>query len=120
MRYIFNIKRRDHITPYYVKLGWLKINERRDLQICVMVHKILHCYSPAYLNDIFILMSGIHGRTTRSHKMYLRSPLGVSNNTFSVMGYRLWNRLSPELCLLKNSYVFRRKVEVIFLGLYSK
>ena len=120
VRYIYNVKRREHITPYYVKLGWLKINERRDLQICVMVHKILHCYAPTYLNNMFMLMSGVHVRATRSHAMYLRSPFGMKSDTFSVMGYRLWNRLSADLCLTKNTNAFKRKVEEQLLALYSK
>jgi hypothetical protein len=33
IRYIFNVGRREHITSHYVKIGWLKILERRDLQI---------------------------------------------------------------------------------------
>ena len=82
-----------------------------------MVHKILHSYTPEYLNDMFILMSDVHGRTTRSHAMYLRSPHGMKSNTFSVMGYRLWNRLSADLCLTKNSCTFRRKVEEKLLAL---
>jgi hypothetical protein len=66
VRYIFNVKRRAHITPYNVKLGWLKICERRDLQIATMTHKILHGYGPSYLNNLFTDMRDIHSRATRA------------------------------------------------------
>ena len=67
-----------------------------------------------------MLMSGVHVRATRSHAMYLRSPFGMKSDTFSVMGYRLWNRLSADLCLTKNTNAFKRKVEEQLLALYSK
>jgi hypothetical protein len=49
MRYMFHAKPREHITPYYAKEQWLRIKERRDLQIRIRSHKILHGYAPCYL-----------------------------------------------------------------------
>jgi hypothetical protein len=122
VRYIYNIKRREHITPYYVKLGWLKIAARRDLQICVMAHKILQGYAPSYLNNLFTVMRDVHSRSTRAHNLYLLAPLpgkGIHSKSFSVLAYRLWNSLGPDLCSIKLTALFKSKIQSKLLSSYS-
>ena len=121
VRYILSVKHGEHITPYYVKLGWLKIRERLDTQILVMTHKILFSYSPSYLNDLFVTMENVHTRSTRSHKLYLQAPpigKGVPERCFSVSGYRLWNGLNPNLYSIRQTAIFKNKVEQILLSKY--
>ena len=48
VRYIFNVKHREHITPFYMKLSMLKIKERHDLHTLIMTYKILKNYAPSY------------------------------------------------------------------------
>jgi hypothetical protein len=122
VRYIFDIKPREHITKYYIKLGWLKISERRDVGVCVMMHKILNNCAPEYLNDLVTVMSTVCSRETRSHKLYLQAPLvgkEVPEGSFAVMGYRLWNGLKPELYSLSLTKLFRKKLEYAFLMKYK-
>ena len=38
IRYIYNVNRRDHVTPLYKKLGVLKIKERRELNCLALVY----------------------------------------------------------------------------------
>lgn len=123
IRYIFDIKRREHITPYFAKLGWLKIRERMELQITVMAHKILQGYVPTYLSSLLTVMRNIHTRTTRSHDLYLQAPLagkGATENSFTVVAYRLWNKLNPEYCLIKITALFKNKTECALLAKYIK
>ena len=121
VRYIYNLKKRDHITHFYSKLGWLKIRERHDLQILVNCYKILHGYAPDYLSGMLTLMGSIRGRPSRSHPYYLQAPLvgrDAPEKSFSVSAYRLWNNLKPELCKTKNIATFRKNVENILLKRY--
>ena len=122
IRYIFNVKKYDHITPYYVELGWLKVKERRELQICVMTHKILKGYAPEYLGNLVIKMSNVRMRQrSRSHCLCLQAPLagkGVSETTFSVKGYRSWNSLHSDLYNINLTKSFKRKVEEKLLSSY--
>jgi hypothetical protein len=69
VRYIFDVKRPEHITPYCSKSDWLKVTER-DLQICILTHKILHGYAPAYVTDLFTVMGNVRSRATRAHCFY--------------------------------------------------
>jgi hypothetical protein len=57
VRYIFNLRKYDHISASYDKLGWLRISERRDFQTLCAVYKMLHEPQPPYLSDLFILMN---------------------------------------------------------------
>jgi hypothetical protein len=121
LRYIYDIKKYEHITPYYIKLGWLKIKERLDLQILLITHKILHGYGPHYLTSIFTVMHNVRSRATRAHELYLQAPLagrGACENSFTVMGYRLWNKLDAGLCLIKLTPLFKQKIEKQLLSKY--
>jgi hypothetical protein len=121
IRYIYDLKRNVHVTPYYSKLGWLKIRERLDLQIMIQTHKILHGYAPPYLSPFFKVMSDVRERATRAHSLYLQAPLvgkKVPEKSFSVQAYRLWNNLSPAVCSTKNTATFRSCVEKNLLKLY--
>ena len=53
IRYICNVKYREHITPFYIKLSMLKIKERHDMHSLVMTFKILKNYAPGYLSKLF-------------------------------------------------------------------
>jgi hypothetical protein len=122
LRYIFNVKRREHITPYYNKLGWLTIKERRDLFICVMTHKVLHGHGPPYLSDLLVLLAGACKRNTRAHSMSLKAPLvgrQIYENSFSVMAYHLWSSLDSNLCTLRLTALFKMKVEQKYFIKYA-
>jgi hypothetical protein len=119
LRYIFNIKRYEHITPYYCKLGWLKIRERIDMQILLYTHKILNGYAPPYLSSFLTVMGDVHCRVTRSHKFYLQAPgKQIPDKSFSVYAYRLWNNLQPSICNINNTSTFRKQIEAILLKRY--
>jgi hypothetical protein len=119
MRYIFSVKPREHISPYYIKLQWLKIKERINLQIYTMTHKILHGYAPEYLQNMFIRMADIHSRQTRAHSLYLLAPQvgkAIPDRSFTVFAYRLWNTLSADICSIKNTALFTNKIECKLLS----
>ena len=121
VRYIYNLKKRDRITHFYSKLGWLKIRERHDLQILTYCHKILHGFAPAYLSGMLILMGSVRERSSRSHPYFLQAPLvgrDAPEKSFSVTAYRLWNSLKPDICKTKNTATFRKNVENILMKRY--
>jgi hypothetical protein len=117
---IYNF-RNEHITPYYSKLGWLKVRERIDMQMLIHAHKILREYAPPYLSPFFNPMNQIRERVTRAHPLYLQAPLVgrcVPEKSFSVYAYRLWNSLEPTVCSIENTNTFRKHVESMLLKRY--
>jgi hypothetical protein len=51
IRFIFDIKRRDHITPYLYKLHILPVSYRIRFKVGLIAYKVLHGIAPVYLSD---------------------------------------------------------------------
>lgn len=54
IRFIFNLRKDDHITPYRVRLGWLTVADRRLFFLGVALYQVLLTSSPVYLRELFI------------------------------------------------------------------
>jgi len=52
-RLIFSGRRSDHITPLLVQLHWLRVSERIDYKLCVLVYRCIHDMAPEYLASSF-------------------------------------------------------------------
>ena len=69
LRFIFNIKKRNHHTDYLSllnQLGWLTMKKKTIKNGLVMMYKILNGLAPNYLSDFITLTSEIHNINTRS------------------------------------------------------
>jgi hypothetical protein len=106
IRYIFDLRKYDHISAYYDELGWLRISERRDFH---SVYKMLHKQQPPYLADILVLMSQVHDRQTRSHSLYLQVPKTKITN-FALKSAKLWNRLPAKICNFETFKSFKQQL----------
>ena len=51
VRYVFDIKRRDHVTPYRLNLGWLSASNRNKYSSLTQLYTILKTSKPSYLYD---------------------------------------------------------------------
>lgn len=47
IRFIFNVKADERITPYYGRLGWLKIDTRRTYFVVCLLYRILQTGQPS-------------------------------------------------------------------------
>ena len=112
-RLIFSKRKFDHVTPLLRELHWLRVPQRIDYKLAVLVYRCLHHLAPSYLSTELCCVADLNSRqrlrsasttaliipTTR------RSTLG--DRTFSVAGARVWNSLpthvtsSPSLPVLK-------------------
>ena len=110
VRYIFNLKKDCHLTPYFKTLSWLKVKERRDLRIAVEVYKILRDKTPSYLYSLFQYLSDYHSHNTRiGNKLSTPRHITTSyNKSFLVMGSRLWNSIPQEIRAAKSVGSFRQ------------
>ena len=52
IRFIYNIRYRDSVTPYIIKSHILPVKYRIDFKICITVFNCLHDMAPNYLKDI--------------------------------------------------------------------
>ena len=61
-RFIFDKKRSENCNYLDMRkqLGWLSMNQRRELHCMTMMYKILHGFAPNYLQDMFSYQNEIH------------------------------------------------------------
>lgn len=55
VRFIFDLKWNDHITPYFIKLHFLPVKFRILYKLCLLAYKIIDTLAPTYLIDTFKL-----------------------------------------------------------------
>lgn len=115
VRFIYNLKRGCHISPYYKQLGWLKLRERRKLRIAVEVFKILTTQSPPYLYPSFKYLSSQHNIHTRAGNKLSIPPhkTNFMNKSFAVVGARVWNSIPDGVRGSQSLGVFKGKYKDI-------
>ena len=52
----------DHVTPLLVNLHWLRVLERIQYKLCVLVHRCLNGAAPQYLSELIQPLSDIDSR----------------------------------------------------------
>lgn len=120
IRFIFGIRKYDHVSHLRKELKWLPIRLRRNSRILCLLFNILHNPSyPSYLRERFS-----YARPTdapcRSHlRSLLKSQPHKSSYysySFSVHAVRLWNSLPPSIRDLKTISLFKIKVKEHYLS----
>ena len=118
VRYIFGVRRDQHISPYRKRLAWLRSDTRRLYFAALLKYKITPLREPEYLAAFFT--SYKPRSTSRGVPLELKIP-GVSTETgartFQVQGARFWNSLSPSLRNLPSYSAFKRAVRKYLLAL---
>ena len=59
-RIILEVKRYDPITPHFINLHWLKIEQRIEYKISVIMYKCVNNLAPDYLKDLVVHQHGRH------------------------------------------------------------
>jgi Reverse transcriptase (RNA-dependent DNA polymerase) len=123
IQYVYNVPFSSRLTPYYVKAEILKVRERYDLEILLMTHKIVNKNCPSYLSDFVELVSDTSSRTSRAHKLKMKTPrvgIDVAENSFIVKSSRLWNNLPEKLCSNSNIDSFKSSLKNMYLEGYKE
>lgn len=103
LRFCFNIPRRYHVTPYYVKHSILKMHDRRKLHMACMLKKIIICKIPWYLYRLLHWAGNNTGRNaaqTRGTGSLLLIPRHQSRamqGSFAYTASKIWNDIPPPI-----------------------
>ena len=113
------MKRSDHITPAYIELHWLPIEQRIAYKICLLVHKSLNGQAPPYLSELLKPISSISSRATlrsasTTQLNVPRTTLQFGNRAFSIAGPRYWNALPADLRAITDITNFKRLLKAHF------
>lgn len=117
IRFIFDLRKYDHVSQFRSQLKWLPIRLRRDSHVLALLYGILfNPATPPYLKERFKYLSSI--RCSQTH--ILAPPLSTSkfyNSSFTFRAVRLWNALPVELRLAKSLPIFKNQLKLYFLSL---
>ena len=114
-RVILGLKKRDSVDEHLQSLHWLKVNERIEFKILLIVFKSLIGKAPTYIDKLITYDSSSGSRTLSLKIPPVQSNIG--SRSFSVCGPSLWNQLpqSVKCCCDLNmfkqqlkSYLFKR------------
>ena len=98
VRFVFNLKYYDHITPYLHKLGWLPLHLKRELHILCRTYSILRTETPDYLFAKYTYLSA-HGRNTRGENLLLipKHHTVMYEKSFLTSSTKLWNNIPARV-----------------------
>ena len=114
---IFSACRSDHITPLLQELHWLRIRDRIDFKLAVLVYRCLHGIGPEYLAcDIRRVADVDSRRRLRSSGTAAllvpatRHPT-LGDRAFPVAAARMWNSLPNSVTSASSLLGFRRSLK---------
>lgn len=124
IRFVTGTRRDEHITPSYISLNILKIQERRKLAVASWAWTINKYHIPLYLHENYVSMSSIHSRSNRFTHQTLQIPRHRTEkfgNSFLIYSCRLWNELNIGTYLnYSTSNVLKRNLKDKFVHSYCK
>ncbi|MDW0176924.1 MAG: reverse transcriptase family protein [Nitrososphaeraceae archaeon] len=119
IRYIFGLRKYDHISEFRSRLNWVEIRDRRNLHIlCLLFNILKNPRSPAYLHSSFTALAA-HGLGLRSENLLtLLIPKHSSSffqYSFTVHAAKLWNKLDPAIRNAPSIHAFKSRLKKLYL-----
>ena len=126
-RLVYNLKRYDHVTDALICLHWLRIPERIQFKMAVLMYQSLHGMAPSYLSCFR------PAACVSSHRL-LRSNSNSDSNTlqrllvprtrcvtfgaraFPVAGANIWNNLQLDITSAPSLSIFRRRLKTFLFN----
>ena len=94
-RLVFGLKKRDSVEEKLKSLHWLKVKERIEFKLCLLIFKAVNGVAPAYLCDLVTFVSSSSRRTSSLHL-----PVGSTRShprAFQTIAPKIWNQLPIEI-----------------------
>lgn len=116
MRFACNVKRRDHITPYYEKYSINKMNIRRSVHYSCIVRKIIQTNNPPYLRFKLIFGDDIHKRNMRNtHLLHVPQHSTSSfKGSFTYYASFIYNSIPLPIKNIASYNTFKKEVKKYF------
>lgn len=120
IRFIFGLRKYDHVSDFRKKLQWLPIRQRRNAHVLNVLFNALQKSCPAYISDKFIL-TPCSERPVRSciTPKYFSVPQFNTifyGKSFNVRAAKLWNDLPRTIQEIQTISKFKVKVKQHFLS----
>ena len=119
IRFIFGLRKYDHVSEYRSKLKWLPIRHRRNLRLLAFLYCVLFSpTAPSYLKDKFEFISAPGNLVRPLRNLTLRLPVHKSkffDQSFTVQAIKLWNSLPYNIRQAKPLLTFEKAVRHHFV-----
>ena len=119
IRFIFNLRKYDHVSEFRSKLKWLPIRSRRNLHTLSLLYCVLHNEkSPPYLKEMFEFLGAHTNKLRSSENLALRIPRHSSRfyeHSFAVRATKLWNDLPLNIRRSISLSIFKKSVKNHYL-----
>ncbi|XP_029662737.1 uncharacterized protein LOC115235230 [Formica exsecta] len=112
VRYVFRVKRDEHITPFFDRLDWLKIKAKRKYFVGCLIFNILLSERAIDLFSVFKTRGNVSACNTRAPQDYLALPLCrtvLFKKSFRCVAAELWNGIPLEIRSATNQKDFKTK-----------
>ena len=124
IRFIYGLRKFDHVSDHRRQLGWLPIRHRRNFRMLTLLYSILYNpLSPAYLRDRFCFLgsdsiSRLELRSRSDNLLKLPTcHTQFYSNSFTVKSAILWNELPSEIRHSKSLNIFKNRLKEYLLNL---
>ncbi|KAJ1529557.1 hypothetical protein ONE63_006329 [Megalurothrips usitatus] len=122
VRFIFNLRKDEHVSPYIEKLNWLRMDQRRKISQSLLLYKILNDKTPSYLHCKFQFVSQVHQRKNRSSSQRLVVPQHRTvkySKSFLVTACKLFNSLEIHPLLSLSFHAFKNRIRSKIIEKYG-
>ena len=100
-RLIYSARKHDHISPLLNDLHWLRVAQRIEFKLAVLVYRCLCGTAPSYLADELRRVSDMPARQRLRSTAALGVPVTrrstIGDRSFSVAAARVWNSLPADV-----------------------
>lgn len=105
-RYIFGLKRRDHVSAFSKKIYNMTFENLLKFRTLILLHKILTTKQPLYLFNMLKF-----SRSNRAKNLVqIRHFSLTSERQFLIYSIRLWNLLPNNIQFLSNAFQFKNNL----------
>ena len=107
-----NVRKYEHISPFLLQMGWLKMKEKFSYNVCVFMFKILRNIFPGWLYHFNTVDSRTRINTRQANDLVVRREnTDIGAREMSTCGPLLWNKLPSDIKHATSITVFRNKLK---------
>ena len=125
-RLVYSARRYEHVSPLLRELHWLRVPQRIEFRLAVLVYRCLNGTAPRYLADGLQRVGDIGSRTRlrSASTLLLHVPRSkhktIGDRAFPVAAAKVWNSLPPSITSSPSLLQFRRLLKTeLFRRSYS-
>jgi len=115
---VYSARRSEHVSPLLRELHWLRVPERIDFRLAILVYRCMNGTAPRYLGSELQRVADIESRrclqSASSPSLHVPRSLHrtIGDRAFPVAAAKVWNALPPAITSLPSLGEFRRALKM--------